>query len=292
MTGFYLKPPADNSNRSPITTNRLFLYSTYLRDTVPPHYFLPELGTQSRLGMSPRSPRGVKRCERRYCPMTLHHLLALEMAFLLAGNSEAGRPAVLGVVVQAHCAHVNTAAVSDGATVYDGDQFSTEAGGALRLRGEGAALDLAEESELHVRSARDGAQEIEAELIKGTLLFSGAHPAAVEIVAREARIGPAGEARTIGQVSVIGPKEVRIYARRGPLQFSYRGESETVAEGQSYRVILDPPEDDPKNKKTIKATRHRKKFLLLAIGGGAGGAEVVAYEMRHHHKPPESPDRP
>ena len=224
--------------------------------------------------------------------MPLHHLLALEMAFLLAGNSGPGRPAVLGVVVQAHRAHVNTAAVSDGATVYDGDQFSTEAGGTLRLRGEAAALDLAEESTVLLRSTGSGVQEIEAELIKGTVVFSTVRPAAVEIVAKEARIRSAAKARTIGQVSVIGPKELRIFAKRGSLQFSYRGDSETVAEGQSYRVILDPPEGDPKNKKDIKAARQRKKFLLLAISGGAGGAGVVAYEMRHHHKPPESPDRP
>jgi hypothetical protein len=138
--------------------------------------------------------------------MTLQHLLALEMALFLAGNSGPGRPALLGVVVQAHRAHVNTSAVSDGATVYDGDQFSTEVGGTLRLRGEAAALDLAGESELLVRSAGTGAQKIEAGLIKGTLAFSTEHPAAVEIFAREARMRPVAETRTIAQVSVIGPK--------------------------------------------------------------------------------------
>jgi hypothetical protein len=223
--------------------------------------------------------------------MTLHRLLALEMAFLFAGNSGV-RPAVLGIVVQAHRAHVNTSAVSDGATVYDGDSFSTEAGGTLRLRGKAAALDLAEKSQLLVRDTGNGAQKIEAELIKGTLAFSTEHPAAVEIVAREARMRPVAETRTIAQVSVIGPKELRIYARRGSLQFSYRGESETVAEGKSYRVILDPSEDDPKKKKAPKDPRPRKAFLLLAIGGGAGGVIYGIQESHRHHKPPESPDRP
>lgn len=210
--------------------------------------------------------------------MTLHHLLALEMAFLLGGNSGPGRPAVLGVVVQAHRAHVNTATVSDGATVYDGDQFSTEAGGTLRLRGEAAALDLAEESTVLLRSTGSGVQEIEAKPIKGTVVFSTVHPAAVEIVAREARIRSAAETRTIAQVSVTGPKELRIYARRGPLQFLYRGESETVAEGQSYRVILDPSGNDPKKK--------RKAFMFIIISAGLG---VIGYEI---WKELQSPDRP
>jgi hypothetical protein len=224
--------------------------------------------------------------------MTLHRLLALEMAFFLAGNSAPGRPAVLGVVVQAHRAHVNTSAASEGTTVYDGDHFSTEAGGTLRLRGGMAAFDLAEESELLVRSAGNGVQEIAAELLKGTVVFSAVRPAAMEIVAREARMRAAAEARTIAQVSVIGPKELRIYARRGALEFSYRGESEIVAEGKSYRVILDPPEDDPKKKKAVKDPRPRRAFLLLAIGGGAGAVTYGIAESHRHHKPPESPDRP
>jgi hypothetical protein len=218
--------------------------------------------------------------------MTLQHLLALEMAFFLGGNSGPGRPAVLGVVVQAHRAHVNTSPVSEGTTVYDGDNFSTNAGGALRLRGEAAALDLAEESQLLVRNTGNGAQKIEAELIKGTLAFSTEHPVAVEIVAREARMRPVAETRTIAQVSVIGPKELRIYARRGSLQFSYRGESETVAEGKSYRVILDPSEDDPKANEAIKRGRPSKTFLFIIIGGELG---VLGHEI---WKELQSPDRP
>ena len=92
-------------------------------------------------------------------------------------------------------------------------------------------------------------------------------------------------------MSVTGPKELRIYAQRGPLQFSYRGETETIAEGAAYRVILDPPEDDPKKKVAPKASRKGKAFLFLATGGGAAAAPVILYE-NHGHKKMESPDRP
>lgn len=217
--------------------------------------------------------------------MTLHQLLAIAMAFFLAGNSASGRPAVLGVVVQAHHAHVNTSAVSDGATVYDGDRFSTEAGGTLCLHGEVAALDLAEESAVQLRRTGNGGQEIEVELINGTLAFSAERPTAVEIVAREARIRPAAEARTIAQVNVIGPKELRIYAQRGPLQLSYRGESEIVAEGQSYRVILDPPDEKSNKKKPVKS-RKAKTFLILIAGGGL---PLLIFGL---HEAFESPERP
>src|SRR5216684_5328856 len=108
----------------------------------------------------------------RYRPMTLRSLLTLPIAFLLAGTSAPGRPSVLGVVVEAYRARLGRSAVSPGATVYDGDYFSTEEGGALRLRCNAALLDLAEKSAALVRHAGDGAQGLEAELAQGTLVFS------------------------------------------------------------------------------------------------------------------------
>jgi hypothetical protein len=80
-------------------------------------------------------------------------------------------------------AHLNSAAVSEGATVYDGDRFSTEAGGMLLLRGEAATLELAEESAVIVRSGANGAQSMEAQLDKGTLVFNASRAAALEIAA-------------------------------------------------------------------------------------------------------------
>jgi hypothetical protein len=223
--------------------------------------------------------------------MTLHHSLALEMAIFLAWTSGPAPPAVLGVVVGAERAHLNSAAGSEGATVYDGDHFSTEAGGMLLLRGDATALELAEESAVHVQRKTNGAQRVEAELSMGTLVFSSARAAALEIAALEALIRPAEDARTIGQVSIIGPKELRILARRGSLQFSYRGESRTIAEGESYRVILDPLEDEPGKMEPGKAGRQRKAFLFVAISGGAVGAAATIFE-KHRHKKIESPDRP
>ena len=226
--------------------------------------------------------------------MTLRFLLTLHMVFLLAGTSSPGRPAVLGVVVEAYRAHLGGSAVSPGATVYDGDHFSTEEGGELRLRCKAALLELAEKSVALVRHAEGGAQGLgaEAELAQGTLVFSTARAGELEIEAREARIRPAGNGRTVAQVSVIGPKELHIYARRGAVLFSYQGESKTIAEGESYEVILDPPEDGSEKRQTTqKGGRPPKAFLLVAGGAGAAAAAVILYK-NHEHKEMESPDRP
>jgi len=226
--------------------------------------------------------------------MTLRSLLTLQIAFLLGETSAPGRPTVLGVVVEAYRAHLGRSAVSPGATAYDGDYFSTEEGGALRLRCNVAVVELAERSAVLVRRVANESQdtEAEAELVEGTLIFSTARTGELEIEAREAHIRPVGNGRTVAQVSVIGPKELHIYARRGVVLFSYRGESKTITEGESYQVILDPPEDGSVNKQTRpNAGRPPKAFLLVAGGAGAAAAAVIVYE-KHKHKQMESPDRP
>lgn len=223
--------------------------------------------------------------------MRYHHLSALAMAAILTLNSLPARPLVLGVVLEADRAHVNTTPVTEGTTVYDGDRFSTEAGGMLFLQGRGAVFELAVESVVTVRGRANGVQGTEAELEQGTLVFKAERRTALEVVARAARIWPASDTRTIGQVSVFGPNELHVYARRGPLLLLYRGETETIAEGESYRVLLDPAEDEVK-KGAVKAARVRKTFLLVAITGTIAGAAAAALHENHGHKKMESPDRP
>ena len=225
--------------------------------------------------------------------MTLRSLVTLQIAFLLAETSAPGRPAALGVVVEAFRAHIGASAVSPGATVYDGDHFFTEEGGALQLRCNAALLELAEKTAVLVHRVGNEAPDAktEAELVEGTLVFSTL-TGELEIQAQEAHVRPAGAGRTVTQVSVIGPKQLQIYARRGALLFSYRGESKAIAEGESYKVILDPAEDASGKKQTTPNPRRPPKaFLLVAVGAGAAAAAAIA-NQKHHHKDVESPDHP
>ena len=171
-------------------------------------------------------------------------LLALAVEFLLVPAPVPARADVLGVVTQASDASLGTGRVSVGASIYDGDRLSTDADGAVTFRGGGAMLYLARQSRLVLHALEGHSSGTQASLSVGTLVFTASHLSALEILADSAHIRAAVDTTTVGQVTVIGPKTLYIYARQGALLFSYEDETEVIPEGKAYRVTLDPPDDD------------------------------------------------
>jgi hypothetical protein len=192
----------------------------------------------------------------------------------------------IGTVTQASGAHFNVAVVSAGATVYDGDGLSTEAEGTLQFRGNGALVYLPGASTVNLHRLSSGVQ---AQLRSGTVVFSAARATAVEILAVNAVIRPLADVPTIAQITILGPKELQIRARRGSLQFSYRAESATILEGSSYRILLDPPEAStaPKSKRGPKNPLPENISFKIIIGTAVG--LITAIALREVF---ESPDRP
>ncbi len=218
--------------------------------------------------------------------------LATMLVFLLAGiplpARPAGTPNVLpvGIITQASGAHFNAAKVSAGATIYDGDGLSTEAEGALQFRGPAAVVYLPGSSGITLHGLPNGTR---AQLQIGSVVFSTARAAGMEIIADEALIRPVADGPTVAQVTIIGPKELQIRARRGALQFSYRDETENIPEGASYRIILDPPDNTPApfpQRVPVKAGREGTKFKIIVIAAIGWTTEWALHEVF------ESPDRP
>lgn len=221
--------------------------------------------------------------------------LATALACLLAGIPLPGATAPLGIVTQSLKGHLSTADASAGATIYDGDRLLTDVGGVLRLRIGASLLYLPGQSDITLHTAPTGAL---ADLTGGSLVFSSALASAMEIRAREARIRAAGDVPTIAQISVVGPKELRVTARRGALELTYRDETERIPEGASYRVLLDPsPADIPPAmngrgpgswpaKPPNPAAKTSRAFFFI-VGGGTAWATAWAL-----HEAWESPDRP
>lgn len=225
-------------------------------------------------------------------------LLAIAMAFSLIRIPISAKPDALGIVVLADHASLGSQATSEGTTVYDGDRLSTEAGGSLRLLIGEAMLHVIEQSSVIVhRDVSQVAKEFEAELAWGTAVLSVPAGTEAAIVANSARVRPMAKTRGVVQVRLVGPQELIVFARQGPAQISYRGESETVTEGKSYRVLLNVSDDGASGGQGAKKSGRRRKTLLL-IAVGTATAVGVALLWRSTHRGAgtstgvESPDRP
>src|SRR5258708_229011 len=169
--------------------------------------------------------------------------MAMVAASLLATGTLPAKVTPLGTVTHADHAYLGLAAASVGSTIYEGDRLSTVDGGAMRISGSGLILQLDTRSSVTLRRTAP-AGTVQAELGLGTLIFSVAQGSVIPVLADEALLRPASVASTMAHIRVVSPKELRIYAQRGALDFSYHGESAVIAQGSAYRVLLDPSEKD------------------------------------------------
>ena len=221
-------------------------------------------------------------------------LLAIAMTFSLAGIPGGGNADALGIVVLADHASSGSLAAAKGTTIYDGDRLSTDAGGALRLQVGRDLVSLADQSCVMIhRGARGAETEFEAELVSGGVTLSIAKGEGAEIVASSARVRSVAEMRGVVQVRMVGRYELLVFAERGAAEISYHGETETIAEGKSYRVLLRPDEDGTSGDQSAKKAGKRGKVLVLTAVGAATAAGIVLLSRGGSGgKSVESPDHP
>lgn len=202
----------------------------------------------------------------------------------------------LGTVVFSERAHVGTAAASVGTTVYGGDQLSTEKMGSVQVRA-GAARLLLSSASVATLGQENGSPA--ATLTSGSATFSTANSKAFALHAATAVIRPQSDRPTIGQVTYVNPKELVVKSTRGDLTITVDDQTEVIAEGRAYRVLLDPAAEAVaaaapqgpsgagsrgRGGPPLKAGRSR--FLLVAITVTG----VVTYLAVREAL--ESPDRP
>ena len=201
-----------------------------------------------------------------------------------------GSPAAapgFGTVVTADRAHVGRAAASVGTTVFSGDSLDTEETGSLQVRSGAARLQLTGASRV-TWATEDGAAA--ATLKNGTAMFSTANAKAFALHASTAVIRPKGDGPTVASVSIVNPKELRVSCTRGTLAISVEDDTKLVAEGMTYRVVLDPDSvsDDgsaPAPQKPPKKAGKSRFLLFLILGTAIPTAIALHYAW-------ESPDKP
>ena len=220
-------------------------------------------------------------------------VLSVSLVVLPASGNATPTVTPLGTVIAADRAHVGQSAADVGTTVYGGDRLSTDVQGTIQVRAGAARLLLLNSTMAEVND-EGGAPS--AKLLMGTATFSTGNAHAFTLYASKAAVRANTDAPTIGQVVYVSDKELVVIAKRGSLLVTVGDDSQVVAEGTAYRVLLDPTEaQEPSGAGTpsqgpsrgggpLKAGRSR--FLIVSTAFIAGATTFAILEAL------ESPSRP
>jgi len=195
---------------------------------------------------------------------------ALLCAGLLNLPAMATGDKALGMVAEAEHAHLDGVSAVSGATIYAGDAVDTENPGALRLRvGTGQLYFSA--STAATLSEHSGVAGVK--LVRGTASFAVPDSTQFEIETPAGTFRGSGKNATRGQVTINGPNELIVWAVRGDLILDNDGELHTIAEGKTFRVVVED-EQDTQSQKDQNAPpknprRRRRRLLFFLLFGSA-----------------------
>jgi len=199
----------------------------------------------------------------------------------------------LGVVLQANLAHVRQSALTEGASVFAGEEISTEVSGSADIRVANSRYSFAANSHGRLYPAGTSKGSV-AELSSGTLTFRRDNGDSIEVVASDVRIVPQGDSPATGQVTIFSPCKISVTAITGDLQVAAGTETRVVAEKESYEVLPqqsviaaanfispdDPAYHQSHTHQTCTTPRQSKgisQFAKIGIIAGAGAAAAVIF---------------
>jgi len=229
---------------------------------------------------------------RNDCISFANTILALLVTFsLLTTPVWSASSSSLGTVVYADRARIGASGASAGATVFSGDRLTTEQAGSIQVRAGAARLLLSRSSS--ATFFQDDATPA-ATLTFGSATFSTSNSNAFALHVASAVIRPNTNQPTIGQVTVVNPKELVVKSTHGSLTIAVEDDVREIPEGAAYRVVLDPNASDPQGPRgagskgygspPVKAAK--SKFIWYAVGITAAVTVFAVLEVF------ESPDRP
>jgi len=229
---------------------------------------------------------------RNDCITISRSFLTLLVSFsLLTAPLFAAPSSWLGTIVYADRARFSSGQASVGATIFSGDRLSTDQSGSVQVRA-GAARFLLSGASMATFSQEDATPA--ATLAFGSASFSTANSKAFALHVASAVIRPNSDRPTIGQITVLSPKELIVKSTRGSLSIAVEDDVREIPEGAAYRVVLDPDPADPQGPRgagtkgegrpPLKAAKD--KFIWFAV---PLTAVVTGFAV---HEALESPDRP
>jgi hypothetical protein len=204
-------------------------------------------------------------------------LLILTVAFIkMPVMAAPAGTASAGVVMQANRAFVSSDTATSGASVFDGDSLATDNGGSLQVRFGNAGAYLLPKSSLVIHQSGPG---LGATLTGGTVIVSSTSSEGFRLLADGATMRPATAQPTTAQITMVSATELTLMAQKGSLEISMDGEVKTVAEGSSYRMVVEPdPAASPaaQNGPNPTGSNHFLLFALILVGVGVGVGLALA----------------
>jgi hypothetical protein len=196
-------------------------------------------------------------------------LLVLTSAFVtMPAKAAPAGSAPLGIVMQAKSAQVSADNVMSGATVFDGDSLSTSTGGTLQVRFGDSQAYLLPNSSVAVHQGGAG---FGGTLNAGTVILSSGGGAGFNLLADGATMRPASTQPTTAQITVVSPRELNLISQKGSLEISMDGQVQTVPEGSSYRMLVEPTAAGSQRRGTASGgSNHFLLFALILVGAGIG----------------------
>lgn len=202
---------------------------------------------------------------------------------LLLGSALSATPATpatspqrpLGAVDEAARASLAGRSAVNGATVYVGDIIETENHGTLKLHLGTGRLYLSAASSA---SLEQHAGLATVTLAKGSASFSLPDPTQFELETPAGTLRGSGTKATRGQVAINGTHEIIVTASHGDLVLDNDGDFYTIAEGKSFRIVIE------ENSSSSKAGRNpqqnfrqgKRKLLFFRIADRASVARNLA----------------
>ncbi len=200
------------------------------------------------------------------CGTALLLCMALTFSTAIAAPS-----ASMGVVLQEDHASLGSVPITNGSAIFDGDNLLTEGSGYLRARLGQSQIYMLPGSSILVHRISNG---FSASMGSGTIVLSSAAGERFQVLANGAMIQPAADKPTLAQVTYISENELLVSSRHGDLLVSMGDESQTVKDGTSYRMMINPG-NGPGPQGNI--TSGKNKFYLVLIVLAAAGAGVATY---------------
>jgi hypothetical protein len=108
----------------------------------------------------------------------------------------------------------------------------------------------------------------EFKLTRGSVSLSSANGETFSLTANGAVVRPGASQATVAQVTRVSPRELLLSSRKGALAVTFNGEVTTLAEGNSYRMLMDPA-DAQVPQGSRPAGRRQSRAIYIFVGAAA-----------------------